>query len=81
MYLSYLGNKYNIFIVQTPFFIVKFSKNYIEIHKHSFDGKLWNVCSFCNSPISMGQSICKDCINLYDIKISNHENDGCGCDS
>ena len=40
-----------------------------------------NVCSFCNSPISIGQSICKDCINLYDIKISNHENDGCGCDS
>ena len=40
-----------------------------------------NVCSFCNSPISKGQSICKDCIKLYDIKIGDHENDGCGCDS
>jgi hypothetical protein len=40
MFLSYLRNKYNIFILETPFFIVKFSKNYIEIHKQSFDGKL-----------------------------------------
>ncbi len=40
-----------------------------------------NVCSFCNSPISLGQSICNDCIKLYGIKIGNNENDGCGCDS
>ncbi|HEX2487558.1 MAG TPA: hypothetical protein VHJ57_03135 [Nitrososphaeraceae archaeon] len=40
-----------------------------------------NVCSFCDSPISLGQSVCKKCINLYDIKTGKHENDGCGCDS
>jgi hypothetical protein len=40
-----------------------------------------NVCSFCNSQIAEGQSICKDCIKLYEIKIGNHENDGCGCDT
>jgi len=39
-----------------------------------------NVCSFCNSHIAEGQSICKDCMNLYHIKIGNHESDGCGCD-
>jgi hypothetical protein len=41
---------------------------------------LRNVCSFCNSHIAEGQSICKDCLNLYDIKIGDHEDDGCGCD-
>lgn len=40
-----------------------------------------NVCSFCNSRIAEGQSICKDCIKLYGIKIGNHEKDGCGCDT
>jgi hypothetical protein len=40
-----------------------------------------NVCSFCNSQIVEGQSICKDCIELYEIKIGNHEKDGCGCDT
>jgi hypothetical protein len=41
--------------------------------------KINNVCSFCNSVISQGQSICKDCIKLYNVKIGNYETDGCGC--
>ncbi len=42
--------------------------------------RIINICSFCNARIPQGQSICKDCIKLYNIKISNYENDGCGCD-
>lgn len=41
--------------------------------------KINNVCSFCNSKIPQGQSICKNCIKLYGITIGNYENDGCGC--
>lgn len=42
--------------------------------------KIKNICSFCNSLISQGQSLCNDCLKLYDIKIGNYESDGCGCD-
>jgi predicted amidophosphoribosyltransferase len=41
--------------------------------------KINNVCSFCNSKIPQGESICKNCIKLYGITIGNYENDGCGC--
>lgn len=40
-----------------------------------------NACSFCDSPIPLGQSVCKGCINFYDIKTCKQENDGCGCDA
>lgn len=42
--------------------------------------KINNVCSFCNSSIPRGQSLCEDCIKKFDIKIGNYESDGCGCD-
>ena len=38
------------------------------------------ICSFCGNFIKLNYSICQDCIQKYNILITSHEDDGCGCD-
>ena len=39
-----------------------------------------NKCSFCNSRINEGYSLCSKCIKFYSITVSDNELEGCGCD-
>jgi hypothetical protein len=60
---------------------IKKVKNYfyIDTPMESFDGN--RVCAFCNTAIDDDRSICDKCMIIYNIKISDALNDGCGCDT
>ena len=43
----------------------------------SFNGD--RVCSFCNTVINDDRSICDNCMITWNIKTSDLNNNGCGC--
>jgi predicted amidophosphoribosyltransferase len=59
--------------------IIKRFKNnfYVDILMELFNGN--RVCSFCNTAIDDGGSICDNCMTTYNIKSYDLHNDGCGC--
>jgi hypothetical protein len=42
--------------------------------------KIKTACAFCDVKIALGESICANCMQKYNIKSYDLGSDGCGCD-
>ena len=38
------------------------------------------ACTFCDTKIPFGESVCRNCMKKYNIKAYDLGSDGCGCD-
>jgi hypothetical protein len=52
----------------------------LEVAVRSDSDKVTAACAFCDAKIAFGESVCRNCMEKYNMKSYDLGSDGCGCD-